>query len=263
MNDDLLESMINASLKAGKIIRYYYKKRNLRVTEKGDHYDLVTNVDHESQSIIRKELSNRFPDISIIGEEDLHITKKENAFFVDPLDGTLNFVKQIPFFAVSIGYWKNNEPLCGVVYDPLRRDLFYARKDQGSYLNGKELHLIRNTDKYSILLASDWGHEPRLYQKNIQIMQRLIRENSYLFRFLGCASLGICYVGAGILDGYWHYKLSPWDMAAAVLIAQESGAKVSHLDGHIFDLWGENILAIVPDLREKLIEAFKLDNPNR
>jgi myo-inositol-1(or 4)-monophosphatase len=256
MKYDLLETMITVSLRAGNFIRHYYELGEFGVSEKRDSHDLVTNIDHESQRIIQEELIRRFPDIPIVGEEDEHIIKKEHAFFIDPLDGTLNFVKQIPFFAVSIGYWKNNEPLCGVVYDPLRHDLFYARKNHGTYLNGKELHLADNKSKHQ-LLASDWGHEPRLYQKNIQIMQRLMKENTYLFRFMGCASLGISYVGAGILDGYWHYKLSPWDMAAGVLIAQEAGASVSHLDGRTFDLWGQNILALTPNLQERFIYLFQ------
>lgn len=261
MIGDLLESMINASLMAGKIIRYHFEKRELQVTQKGDDYDLVTNVDYESQMIIQEELSKRFPGISIIGEEDRHFTRKENAFFVDPLDGTLNFVRQIPFFAVSIGYWEKNQPLCGVVYDPIRQDLFYARQGHGAYLNGRELYFIKNFHK-QFILASDWGHDPQLYQKNIQIMQELMKGKTYLFRYMGCASLGICYVGASILDGYWHYRLSPWDMAAAVLIAQLAGMNVSRLDGHAFDLWEGNVLVTSPDLREKMIKVLKLDESN-
>jgi len=256
MKHDLLESMVSVSLRAGNFIRHHYEGGEFGVSEKKDSHDLVTNVDQESQRIIQEELSKRFPGIPIVGEEDKNVSKEEHAFFIDPLDGTLNFVKQIPFFAVSIGYWKNNKPLCGVVYDPLRHDIFYARKHHGAYLNGKELHLADSENRKHQLLASDWGHEPRLYRKNIQMMQQLMKENSYLFRFMGCASMAISYVGAGILDGYWHYKLSSWDMAAAVLIAQEAGANVSLLDGRPFDLWGESILAVLPNLKEKIIHIF-------
>ncbi len=257
MKYDLLESMISISLKAGNYIRHHYEGREFGVLEKKDSHDLVTNIDRESQKIIQEELSHRFPDVPIVGEEDNEISnKKEHAFFIDPLDGTLNFVKQIPFFAVSIGYWKDNKPHCGVVYDPIRHDLFYARKDQGAYLNGKELHLSENNHAKHQLLASDWGHEPHLYQKNILMMQELMKENTYLFRFMGCASLAISYVGAGIFDGYWHYRLAPWDMAAAVLIAEESGASISHLDGSPFDLWEKSILTVVPNLKETFIHYF-------
>lgn len=257
MKHDLLESMIGVSLRAGNRVRHYFEGGEFDVSEKRDSHDLVTDVDRESQKIIQEELSIRFPHIPIVGEEDKNVRKKEHAFFIDPLDGTLNFVKQIPFFSVSIGYWKNNEPICGVVYDPLRHDLFYARKNHGAYRNGKKLLIMENESRKHPLLASDWGHEPRLYQKNIDMMQKLMKENPYLYRFLGCASLAICYVGAGILDGYWHYKLAPWDMAAAVLVAQEAGAKVSLLDGRPFDLWEEGILVILPELREKIISLFR------
>ena len=257
MKYDLLESMVSISLRAGNFIRHHYESGEFGVLEKKDSHDLVTNIDRESQRIIKEELSHRFPGIPIVGEEDTEIcSKKEHAFLIDPLDGTLNFVKKIPFFAVSIGYWEDSKPHCGVVYDPIRHDLFYARKDQGSYLNGKKLHL---SDHYHVkhqLLASDWGHEPHLYQKNIQMMQQLMKENTCLFRFMGCASLAISYVGAGIFDGYWHYGLSPWDMAAAVLIAQEAGAIVSLLDGSPFDLWGKSILTVVPNLKDRFIDLF-------
>jgi len=172
----------------------------------------------------------------------------------------LNFVKKIPLFSVSIGYWKDNKPLCGVVYDPLRNDIFYARSKHGAYLNGKRLQLSNKKDNNYKVLASDWGHEPALYQKNIQAMEQLTKDNSFLFRFMGCASLAICYVGAGILDGYWHYKLSPWDMAAAALIAQEAGATVLALDGSEFDLWGDSILAVPVELKKKLIKSFRQVN---
>jgi myo-inositol-1(or 4)-monophosphatase len=256
MKYDVLESIISVSLKAGNFIRHYYESREFRVSEKKDCHDLVTNVDRESQEIITTELSSRFPGIPVIGEEDKDILKKEHAFFIDPLDGTLNFVKQVPFFTVSVGYWRENKPVCGVAFDPLRQDLFYARKGAGSYRNGRQIKTTdSNNGKYQ-LFASDWGHEPYYYNKNILMTQRLLKENSYLFRFMGCASLAICYVGAGILDGYWHYKLSPWDMAAGVLIAEEAGASVTLINGKPFDLWQKDILVVVPNLKNKIIPIF-------
>ena len=255
MKYDILESLISVSLKAGSLIRHYYGGKDFKVSEKKDNHDLVTTADLESQEIIINELSSRFPDIPIIGEEDQHIIKREHAFFIDPLDGTLNFVKQLPFFTVSIGYWKDNQPVCGVVFDPLRQDLFYARAGMGSYHNGKKM-FIREDDNKSHLLASDWGHDPSHFKKNILVIQQLLKENSYLFRFMGCASLAICYVGAGILNGYWHFALLPWDMAAGVLIAREAGASVTLLDGEPFDLWQKDILAVAPYLKDKLLPVL-------
>jgi myo-inositol-1(or 4)-monophosphatase len=256
MNNDVLESMIGVAMNAGNFVRHYYSSRDFGISEKKDSHDLVTDVDRESQKIISSELSSRFPDISIIGEEDKAIIKKKHAFFIDPLDGTLNFVKQIPFFTVSIGYWKDNQPICGVVFDPIRKDLFYARKGSGSYLNGRKIKTTNvNNGKYQ-LLASDWGHESYYYEKNIITIQRILKEKFYLFRFMGCASLAICYVGAGILNGYWHYKLSPWDMAAGVLIAQEAGATVTSINGKQFCLWGKNILVADSDIKNKLVPIF-------
>lgn len=257
MKHDKLESIISIALRAGNYIRMYYESGDYGISEKMDSHDLVTNIDHEAQKIIQEELKDRFPDIFIMGEEDETVSKKEHAFIIDPIDGTLNFVKKIPFFSVSIGYWRDGKPLCGVVYDPLRNDIFYARSKHGAYLNGKRLLLSNKKDNNYKVLASDWGHEPALYQKNIQTIQQLSKENSFLFRFMGCASLAICYVGAGILDGYWHYSLSPWDMAAASLIARESGASVLAIDGEEFDLWGSSILVVPVELKKKIIKLFK------
>ena len=256
MKHDVLESIISIAMNAGNHILHYYDNRDFSISEKKDSHDLVTDVDRESQQIISTELNSRFPEIPIIGEEDKDITKEEHAFFIDPLDGTLNFVKQIPFFTVSIGYWKGNEPICGVVFDPIRKDLFYSRKGTGSYLNGKKIRVSNiNNGKYQ-LLASDWGHEPHYYEKNIVTIQHLLKESFYLFRFMGCASLAICYVAAGILDGYWHYKLSPWDMAAGVLIAREAGASVTSTNGKPFELWQGDILVAEPDIKDSILPVF-------
>lgn len=255
MEYDVLESIIGVALKAGGHIRHCYEGKDFQVAQKTDNHDLVTNVDLESQKIITDELSCRFPDIPIIAEEEHDNLKKEHAFFVDPLDGTLNFVKQLPFFAVSIGYWKHNQPVCGVVFDPLRQDLFYGRAGFGAYHNGSRLEIRKSHNRHH-LLASDWGHQPHVFQKNLLVIQQLLKENSYLFRFMGCASLAICYVAAGILNGYWHYALSPWDMAAAVLIVGEAGASVTLLNGQPFDLWQKDILVAEPHLKNRVLPVF-------
>lgn len=257
----MLESLIEIISKAGELILDFYKKKDFKISEKGDGHDLVTDADKKSQQLIVNELSSKFPDIPIIGEEDEYYFKREHAFLVDPLDGTLNFVKQIPFFAISIGYWKDNKPVCGVVFDPLRRDLFYAQKDNGSYRNGVRINIVENPNAKQHLFATDWGHEPYCYKKNIHLTQRLFQEKSFFLRFLGCASLAISYVGAGILDGYWHFKLSPWDMAAGALIAKEAGASVSLVNGEAFDLWHNNIIAVTPGMKSKILPLFNdIDN---
>ncbi len=256
MRYDVLESLISIALKAGSLVRHYYGSKDFKVAEKKDNHDLVTDVDLESQKIIIAELSGRFPEIPIVGEEGQNALKRKHAFFVDPLDGTLNFVKKLPFFTVSIGYSKDNQPVCGVVYDPLRQDIFYGRAGYGAYHNGNKLE-IRKSNNKGHMLASDWGHDPRYFQKNIMAIQQLLKENSYLFRFMGCASLAICYVAAGIVNGYWHYTLSPWDMAAGVLIAQEAGASVTLIDGQPFNLWHKDLLVIEPHLKESVLPVFK------
>lgn len=251
------ESLIDISLKAGSLILEFYRNKDFKISEKNGIYDLVTDVDKRSQQLIIDELSSKFPEIPIIGEEDESYSKSEHAFIVDPLDGTLNFVKQVPFFSVSIGYWRENKPICGVVFDPLKQDLFYAQRGMGSYRNGVRINITKNPYAKQYLFATDWGHEPLCYQRNIILTQRLFQEDSFFLRFLGCASLAICYVSAGILDGYWHFKLCPWDMAAGALIAQEAGASVTLISGEKFDLWHNDILVIDPDIKDRMLPLFK------
>jgi len=255
MTSSILEAMIVASLSGGNILRKYFERENFSVIQKSVSYDLVTNIDKESQEGINSILTNHFPDIPVVGEEgSIKAGKQSRVFYVDPLDGTFNFVHKYPFFSVSLGYWENNEPLVGVVFDPVRRDLFYAQKGKGAFLNGEKIQVSTRTSLEGSFLVTGFpykeGKHPRI-EKEIRSVMKLTD-----LRVLGSAALELCYVACGIIDGYWEYDLSSWDLAGGVLIAQEAGAVVTAPSGGAFDLFEGDVLAAPPAIYQKFLKVL-------
>ncbi|MCS7202592.1 MAG: inositol monophosphatase [Dictyoglomus sp.] len=250
----IFEVMIESAFMAGDILRKYYENGNFVISQKTTSYDLVTTVDKESQEVIISFLSSKFPHIPILGEEGFEIKRYERAFFVDPLDGTLNFVHKIPFFAISIGYWEDNKPKLGLVYDPIRRDLFYAKEGEGAFLNGKRIHVSSPSSLENSIFVTGWPYDKKKMEKAINFANRLLKYTEY--RALGSASLELCYVGMGNFDGYFEFGLYPWDLAGGVLIAKEAGAKISKPNGEEFDLFDGEILAIAPSIYEEFLRAI-------
>ena len=255
MSSDILETMIIASLAGGSILNKYFEEENFSVSQKSVSYDLVTSADRESQEKIISILSGRFPQIPIVGEEGSEqIPHYREAFYVDPLDGTLNFVHKFPFFAVSLGYWKDNEPIAGVVYNPISKDLFYARKGNGAFLNGENIGVSTTTSVEGSLLVIGFPYEEGELSRTVKDIKSTMRLTD--LRVLGSTALELSYVARGIIDGYWEYALSPWDLAGGVLIAREAGAVVSAPDGGKFDLFKGDVLAATPGIYQELVKAI-------
>lgn len=252
--ENIFGIMVEVVLKAGEILRKYYNDGDFKVNQKTVSYDLVTTADKESQNIIVSLLSSKFPQIPILGEEGMEIKRYERAFFVDPLDGTLNFVHKIPFFCVSIGYWEGKEPKVGVVYDPIRGDLFYAKEKEGAFLNGKRIYTSSPTSLVNSLLVTGWPYNKEKLKKAMETANKILKYTEY--RAFGSAALELCYVGMGAFDGYWEYGLYPWDLAGGVLIAKEGGAIVSRPSGEEFDLFDGEVLAISPSIYEEFIKVI-------
>ncbi|MDK2896555.1 MAG: monophosphatase [Candidatus Atribacteria bacterium] len=254
MSVSILEAMIVASLTGGNVLKKYFERENFSIVQKSVSYDLVTSVDQESQAEIVSILNDRFPEISVVGEEgNSQLQKHSKAFYVDPLDGTLNFVHKFPFFAVSLGYWENDEPLVGVVYNPMNKDLFYAQKGSGAFLNGERIRVSAPTSLAGSLLVTGFPYKEEKLLRVVKDISSIMRLTD--LRVLGSAALELCYVAAGIIDGYWEHALSPWDLAGGVLIAQEAGAVVSAPDGGKFDLFAGDVLAAAPGIHQKLVAA--------
>lgn len=216
---------------AGNILRLGYESEH-EVKYKGV-IDLVTEVDHQSEEYLLAEISRLFPDHQIISEEIGLVPGCEgDQWYIDPVDGTVNYAHGIPFFSVSIAYAHNGVMTLGAVYDPLRDELFTAELGKGAWLNGRRLKVSQVTELQRSLLVTGFPYDawsnPRNNLENFNRFSKLTQG----VRRLGSAALDLSYVAAGRLEGYWELTLHSWDVAAGGLIASEAGATVTNLDGN-------------------------------
>jgi myo-inositol-1(or 4)-monophosphatase len=225
-----LQDLIHLASRAGEILSAGYETDH-QVDYKGA-IDLVTEVDHRSEAFLLGEIQRMFPGHQIVSEEiGLVPGSESDQWYVDPLDGTVNYAHGVPFFSVSIAYAHQGVVTLGAVFDPLRGELFSAEKGAGAFLNGRRLKVSEATELQRCLLVTGFPYDawssPR---NNLEYFGRFARQTQGVRR-LGSAALDLCYVGAGRLDGYWELTLNPWDVAAGGLVAAEAGAQVTSLDG--------------------------------
>lgn len=223
---------IEAAYAAGAAVRERYGQVT-GVRFKGEA-DIVTDADHASERIILDYLARYFPNDSILAEESGDIVGQggttEALWVIDPLDGTTNFAHGYPFFAVSIGREVQGERTLGVVYAPVLDEFFVAERGKGAYLNGRRLAASTTTDLVHGLLASGFGYDRELAQRNVVYWDRFLPVTQGLRRD-GSSALNFCYVAAGRFDGYWEMGIRHWDAAAGVLMVTEEGGQVSRFDG--------------------------------
>ncbi len=245
---------------AGDILRQSYEQEH-QVRYKGV-IDLVTEVDHQSEAYLLGEIKKNFPEHQIVSEEaGLVAGNTHEQWLIDPLDGTVNYAHGIPIFSVSIAYAHNGKVELGVVYEPMRDEMFSAELNKGARCNGTPLHCSKVEELQKSLLVTGFPYDiwttPNNNMANFEKFSKLTQG----VRRLGSAALDLCYVGAGRLDGYWELKLNSWDLAAGMLIARESGAKVTNLQG-ASDLLVPpcSVLAAPPALHEKMMEILAQGN---
>ena len=215
---------------AGAILRAGYNTEH-QVNYKGV-IDLVTEVDHQSEAFLLGELRRQFPDHHIVAEESGIIQgSDQHTWYIDPLDGTVNYAHHIPIFAVSIGYAFQGNLALGAVYDPMRDEMFIAQRGKGAFLNGQPLHVSSVNELQKSLLVTGfpydaWDTEHDNFA-NFVHMGKLTQG----VRRLGSAALDLSYVAAGRFEGFWEMSLKPWDVAAGGLICEEAGASVTNING--------------------------------
>ena len=215
---------------AGEILRLGYEQEH-EVRYKGA-IDLVTEVDHQSERLLLAEIKRLFPGHQIVSEEiGLVPGRAGDEWFVDPLDGTVNYAHGIPAFSVSIAYAHDGLVRLGVVYDPLRDELFAAELGQGARLGRRRLQVSQVTELQRSLLVTGFPYDAwSTPHDNLENYARFARLTQGVRR-MGSAALDLCYVGAGRFEGYWELGVSPWDIAAGALIAAEAGAIVTSVTG--------------------------------
>ena len=226
-----LNVMIKACEKASKIlIRDFGEIENLQVSAKGPK-DFVTNSDKKVEQVLIRELSKK--KYSIISEEVGTIIRENNKDFwiIDPIDGTTNFLHGIPHFCISIAYASNNEIISGVIFDPIKNEIFYGEKNGGAFFNNQRIRVSKKNNFNECLFGSNLDSI-----KNFELNMRIS----------GSAALDLAYVAAGRLDGFFQKKLNIWDIAAGIVILEEAGGKISPLNNkkiknHLVIASSENI----------------------
>lgn len=259
---DFLSVAIDAAIRGGRTVYKYWGDINCTdITCKSSSKDLVTIADKQAEKEILDTLKPAFPDHYIISEEgdvhekDLHA---EYTWAVDPLDGTTNFCHSYPFFCTSIGLLHNNEPVLGVVYNPVSDELFTAIKGQGAYLNGRKISVTETVKLQEALLVTGFAYtRTDEDHKQMASQQLFMKFNNYCHgvRRDGSAALDLCYVACGRLDGFWEYGLKVWDVVAGSVIVREAGGLVSDpsdLSHQSFDSFNAKLLATNGHLHDEI-----------
>jgi len=256
MTSPTLQELERLARASGAILRAGYNKEH-QVSYKGV-IDLVTEVDRASEEFLLGEINKRWPGSTILAEES-GVTKgdADHSWYVDPLDGTVNYSHHIPIFCVSIGYAYQGCMQLGVVYDPLRNEMFSAERGHGAWLNGEDIRVSIATELQKSLLVTGFPYDAwNTPRDNFDNFVRLAKLTQGVRR-LGSAALDACYVSAGRFDGFWEMSLKAWDVAAAGLIAEEAGAKVTNVNGHADYLSPpQSIIVAGPGLHSKIMEKL-------
>ena len=235
---------------AGALIKGY-SERGVTMEYKGD-VDLVTVADRESEALIKRRLVEAFPEHGIYGEEGTRERLGgEFRWYVDPLDGTTNFAHGFPVFCVVLGLERrgvglredeDGEMVAGVIYDPLRDECFVAERGKGAWLNGRRIFVSKTRTLQEALTGTGFPSQKRHDSPNVHFYQE-VTLRSHGVRRAGSAALDLAYVACGRLDGYWEFKLNPWDTSAGYLLVEEAGGTVTHFDGGKFTLDSREVLA--------------------
>jgi len=252
-----LESAINIAKKSGDFIVSHLEDE--KIIELKGISNLVTSIDKESEKLIIKCLEENFPDHSILSEERGFLQKKSDyTWIIDPLDGTTNYAHRFPFFGVSIALKYNEEIILGVIYDPIRKELFFALKNEGAYLNDKKVAVSKTKNIADALISTGMPYELTLDEKNFLPFINL-SSRAHGIRRAGSAALEIAYVACGRLDGFWARKLKPWDIAAGIILVKEAGGKVTDFNGNDIQLDDDTFLASNGLIHDNMLEIIKLE----
>ena len=240
-----LNVMIKACEKASKvIIRDFGEVENLQVSKKGPR-DFVTKTDKRAEKILIEELEKARKNYSFITEESgiINNSNKDCFWIIDPIDGTTNFLHGIPHFAISVALKVNGEIKSGIIFDPIKNEMFYAERNSGSFFNNRRIRVSKKIDLDECLFASNHEGVNHVFP-NLNM------------RYSGCAALDLAYVGSGRLDGFFHNKINIWDIAAGVLIVEEAGGTVNNLNEYNDE--SINVRASNANIYKKMLE--NLDN---
>ena len=256
----IINIMTKAAYKAGNIlIKDFREVENLQVSKKGIG-DFVTSADLSSEKAIIKILQKGYPKIEIMSEEtnsETNLNKHEKMWIIDPLDGTLNFLHGLPHFAISMAFMVNEEIISGIIYDPIKDELFWAEKGIGAFLNGKRIRVSARSQLKDALVSTGipWKGMESSHKNYLKILENIMKSSSGIRRY-GAAALDLAYVAAGRYDAFWEFNLKTWDIAAGALIVKEAGGYVGNINKNENYLYTGNIYACNNNLVDELTIKF-------
>ena len=231
-----------------------FRSNDLDIKTKSSESDLVTKVDKQSEKMILAHIESKYPKSKIIAEESgVSGVDSEFTWVIDPLDGTNNFASGLPIFAISIGLYQNGSPVLGVVYAPYLKEMYYASKGQGAYLNGKKLEISAKNELKHCMVGTGFPYD-KAHAKlnNLDYFNNMLPQVRGIIRY-GAAAYDLCLVASACLDAYWEMCLQEWDIAAGVLIVEEAGGKVIHFrEDREF-----SIIAATPQIAESITGEHK------
>ena len=252
--------MVRAAERAGRaLIRDFGVVDQLQVSQKGPG-DFVSTADLKAEKIVLEELRKGRPEFGFLMEEsgEKRGADPSHVWIVDPLDGTTNFLHGLPHFCVSIGLARDNEVIAGVVFDPIKDEVFWAERGIGAFVNSRRLRVSgrRRLDEAVLATGVPFNlHDEATIDLYLTQLRPIMLQTAGIRRY-GAAALDLAYVAAGRYDGFWENGLQPWDVAAGLLLVREAGGFVTDLDGARYELGAKNILATNEQLHTKLTEIL-------
>ncbi|HUQ92907.1 MAG TPA: inositol monophosphatase family protein [Bryobacteraceae bacterium] len=253
MSRSFLESAEEIAREAGALLNNYLGRIGFEL--KGD-FDLVTEADRASERLIVERLSSWFPSHSILAEEGGGQDRSSAyRWYVDPLDGTTNFAHGFPVFNVTLALERAGELVCGVIFDPVRGEMFAAELGSGAYLNKRRIHVSKVLSLADTLVATGFPSRKRHFNFNVHFYHQLAM-GTHGVRRCGAAAIDMAYVACGRLDAFWEFTLNPWDMAAGTLLVREAGGQVTDMKGGIASLTGPHVIADNGLIHDELIALF-------
>jgi myo-inositol-1(or 4)-monophosphatase len=253
----MLNFAIRVAKDAGRLLRDRVGTR-IDIDHKGS-INLVTDVDLASERLIREAISTYYPRQEVLGEEGgLSDSGSEYRWIVDPLDGTTNYAHGYPIFCVSIALECKGEIVLGVVYDPMRDELFSAERGGGAALNNRPIHVSKTAELMQGLLSTGFPYDIKTSKLTNLDHWANFAMNAQALRRDGAAALDLCYVACGRFDGFWELNLSPWDTAAGALIVTEAGGRVTNFSGGPFSNYKPEVVASNGLIHDRMLEVLKI-----
>lgn len=256
------ELVCNKVISIAKLVGNFIRKESMLFDASSIEYkglnDMVSYVDKTAEKRLVSNLSKLIPEAGFLTEEKtINKTGETYTWIIDPLDGTTNFIHGIPTYAISIALYEDDKPVIGVVYEINRGEMFYAYKGGLAYLNGKEIHVSKNPDLKSSLLATGFPYyqfdkQPQYMQLFAEMMQKC-----HGLRRIGSAATDLAYVACGRFDAYFEYNLQPWDVAAGMFIVQQAGGQVINFSGGDECIQSREVLATNTLLTDEIFASIK------